>query len=48
MRVLFDQDALVETREAAAFCEDNQPGLGKTFLNEVEAATDEILRHPLR
>lgn len=47
MRVLFDPDALLETREGAAFYEDSQPGLGKAFLNEVEAATEEILRHPL-
>ncbi len=47
MRVLFDPDALVEAREAAAFYEDNQPGLGKAFLDEVEAATEEIVLHPL-
>ena len=47
MKVLFDPDALVETREAAAFYEDSQPGLGKAFLDEVEAAAEEIVRHPL-
>ncbi len=39
MRLLFDQEALVEVRNAAAFYEDSQPGLGKAFLAGVEAAT---------
>lgn len=47
MKVLFDADAISETRDAAAFYEDSQPGLGKAFLDEVEAATEEIVRHPL-
>ena len=47
MRLLFDQEALVEVRNAAAFYEDSQPGLGKAFLAGVEAATEEIVRHPL-
>lgn len=47
MKVLFDADALREAREAAAFYEDSQPGLGKAFLDEVAAAIEEIVRHPL-
>lgn len=47
MRLLFDPEALVEVRNAAAFYEDSQPGLGKAFLAGVEAATEEIVRHPL-
>ena len=47
MKLLVDQEALVEARNAAAFYEDSQPGLGKAFLAGVEAATEEIVRHPL-
>jgi hypothetical protein len=47
VKVLVDPEALVEARNAAAFYEDSQPGLGKAFLAGVEAATEEILRHPL-
>ncbi|MEK6815063.1 MAG: type II toxin-antitoxin system RelE/ParE family toxin [Nitrospirota bacterium] len=47
MRVIFDPDALAEARNAAAFYEDSQPGLGKAFLAEVETAAEEIVRHPL-
>ena len=47
MRLLFDPEALLEVRNAAAFYEDSQPGLGKAFLAGVEAATEEIVRHPL-
>ena len=37
MKLLFDPEALLETRSAAAFYEDSQPGLGKAFLTGVEA-----------
>lgn len=47
MKLLFDPEALLEARNAAAFYEDSQPGLGKTFLASVEAATEEIVQHPL-
>lgn len=47
MKLLFDPEALLEARNAAAFYEDSQPGLGKAFLASVEAATEEIVRHPL-
>ncbi len=47
MILLFDPEALVETRNAAAFYEASQPGLGKAFLAGVGAATEEIVRHPL-
>ncbi len=46
MKLLVDPEALVEARNAAAFYEDSQPGLGKAFLADVEAATEEIARHP--
>jgi len=46
VKLLFDPEALRETRDAAAFYEDSRPGLGKAFLNEVEVATKEILRYP--
>lgn len=47
MNLLFDPEALVEAQKAALFYEDSQPGLGKAFLAGVEAATEEIVRHPL-
>ncbi|MDC8450209.1 MAG: hypothetical protein LV473_17890 [Nitrospira sp.] len=47
MKLLVDPEALMEARNAAAFYEDSQPGLGKAFLAGVEAATEEIVRHPL-
>jgi hypothetical protein len=46
VKLLFDPEALLEVRNAAAFYEDSQPGLGKAFLASVEAATEEIVRHP--
>lgn len=47
MKLLVDPEALVEVRNAAAFYEGSQSGLGKAFLAEVEEATKEIVRHPL-
>jgi plasmid stabilization system protein ParE len=47
VKLLFDPEALLEARNAAAFYEDSQPGLGKAFLAGVEAATEEIVRHPI-
>ncbi len=47
MKLRFDPEALLDARNAAAFYEDSQPGLGKAFLASVEAATEEIVRHPL-
>jgi hypothetical protein len=47
VKLAFDPEALLEARSAAAFYEGSQPGLGKAFLAEVEAATVEIRRHPL-
>jgi hypothetical protein len=47
VKLPFDPEALMEARNAAAFYEDSQPGLGKAFLADVEAATQEIARHPL-
>lgn len=38
MKLLFDPEALRETRDAAAFYEDGRPGLGKAFLDEVDIA----------
>ena len=47
MKLLFDPEALLEAQNAAMFYEDSQPGLGKAFLASVEAAGEEIARHPL-
>ena len=47
MKLLFDPEALLEARNAAAFYEDSQPGLGKAFLAGVEVATEEIVQHPI-
>lgn len=47
MKLLFDPEALLEAWNTAAFYEDSQSGLGKAFLASVEAATEEIIRHPL-
>ena len=47
MRLIFDPEALVEMREAAAFYEDCQRGLGRSFLDAVEVALAEIVKHPL-
>ncbi|MCY4613368.1 MAG: type II toxin-antitoxin system RelE/ParE family toxin [Nitrospira sp.] len=48
MKLIVDPEAFLEVRNAAVFYEDSQPDLGKTFLASVEAATEEIVRHPLR
>jgi hypothetical protein len=48
VKPVFDDDALLEAREAAAWYEGVQPGLGRAFLDALEEATDDILRHPLR
>jgi hypothetical protein len=45
--LIFDPEALDEMREAVAFYEDCQPGLGRSFLDAVEAASAEIVKHPL-
>jgi hypothetical protein len=47
VKLIFDPEALVEMREAAAFYEDCQRGLGRSFLDAVEAALAEIGKHPL-
>jgi len=47
VKLIFDPQALVEMRAAAAFYEDCQPGLGHSFLDAVEAALAEIVKHPL-
>jgi hypothetical protein len=47
VKLIVDPEALLEARNAAAFYEDSQSGLGKAFLAGVEAATEEIVRHPL-
>ena len=46
MKLIFDQEAVIETREAAAFYEDCQSGLGHAFLEAIEAASEEVKRHP--
>ena len=47
MRVIFDPEALIEMRQAAGFYEDCQRGLGRSFLDAVEAALGEIKKQPL-
>ena len=47
MKAVFDSEAVLEAREAAAFYEDCQPGLGHAFLNAIEAAIPEIAHQPL-
>lgn len=47
MKLLFDPEALLKARNAAAFYKHSQPGLGKAFLAGVEAATEEIVQHPI-
>jgi plasmid stabilization system protein ParE len=47
VKLIFDPEALIEMREAAAFYEDCQRGLGASFLDAVEVAVAEIVKHPL-
>jgi len=47
VKLIFDPEALVEMREAAAFYDDCQRELGRSFLDAVEAALAEIVKHPL-
>ncbi len=47
MKLYFDPEALLEVQQAAAFYEDSQPGLGKLFLEAIEAATKDVIRHPI-
>lgn len=46
MRVDLDVEAEEEAREAARFYEDCRAGLGQEFLNAIEHAFGEIVRHP--
>jgi len=46
VKLIFDPEALVEMREAAAFYEDCQTGLGRSFLDAVEVASAEIVKYP--
>ena len=46
MKLIFDPEALVEMREAAAFYEDCQRGLERSFLDAVEVALAEIEKQP--
>lgn len=43
MKLLFDPEALQETRDAAVFYEDSRPGLGKAFLDEVDSRRDQLI-----
>jgi toxin ParE1/3/4 len=47
VKLIFDPEALVEMREAAAFYEDCQHRLGRSFLEAVEVAVAEIEKQPL-
>jgi hypothetical protein len=42
LRVVLDQAAAAELREAAVFYEDCREGLGQEFLSSVEAAIEEV------
>jgi toxin ParE1/3/4 len=46
LRVVLDQAAAAELREAAVFYEDCREGLGQEFLSSVEAAIDAIAHRP--
>ncbi len=47
LKTVFDPEALLELTEATTFYESCRPGLGRSLLDAVEAATLEITRHPL-
>ena len=47
MKLIFDPEALIEIREAAAFYEHCRSGMGRSFLDAVEVASAEIVKHPL-
>lgn len=47
MRVRFGELAKDEIRDARAYLEQQQPGLGSQFATEVSRASDRIARHPL-
>lgn len=47
MRPVLDPAASAELREAARFYEESRSGLGREFLDSVEAAFDSIIRHPM-
>ena len=47
MKVVFDPEALVEVREAAAFYESAKAGLGRGFLDALDRAVSLIRYHPL-
>ena len=46
MRLVLDPAAFAELREAARFYEESRKGLGRDFLDNVEAAFASIMRHP--
>ena len=46
MRLILDQEAKAEMREAALFYEDCRDGLGHEFLDAVELAFAQIRKHP--
>jgi len=48
MTYAFHPEARLEYREAAAFYEERQSGLGAAFTREVEAAIERILEVPDR
>jgi len=42
----FTSAALTELRQATLYYEQRENGLGTTFLDEIDATVDRILRHP--
>jgi plasmid stabilization system protein ParE len=47
LRVVFQELAVVELNEAAAFYGRARPGLGVAFLDAVEIAVNAVASHPL-
>ena len=47
-KLIYDPQAKIEIREAAAFYEECREGLGRDFLNAVESAARSLSAHPLR
>jgi plasmid stabilization system protein ParE len=45
-RITFHQDARAELLESAHYYEERNQGLGQSFIDDVEAAIDEIQQNP--
>lgn len=47
MKVLWHDAANADADEAAAFYFDKHPGLGRAYIDELDAAVQRVQRHPL-